>query len=103
MSEISDEAGSLPKAEYHPISPVFVGSKQEFVEKQKVKCNVNGRDIVVFYHNQHFYAMDQHCYRKYSNVCEIVTITSSTGPILGVIAQQSTTKHKFTSSSWMTS
>lgn len=27
-----------------------------------MKCNVNGRDIVVFYHNQQFYAMDQHCY-----------------------------------------
>lgn len=48
-----------------PNSPVFVGNKHEFVEKQKVKCNVNGRDIVVFYHNQRFYAMDQHCYRKY--------------------------------------
>lgn len=42
--------------------PVFVGNKREFVEKQKVKCNVNGRDIVVFHHNQRFYAMDQLCY-----------------------------------------
>lgn len=64
MSELSQTADSLPAGEHCPTSPTFVGSKQDFVEKQKVKCNVNGRDIVVFYHNQQFYAMDQHCYRK---------------------------------------
>ena len=43
---------------------VFVGSKQELVEKAKKRCDVNGRDIVIFYHNRNFYAMDQRCYRK---------------------------------------
>lgn len=64
MSELSQTANGPSEGENYFTSPIFVGNKQDFVEKQKVKCNVNGRDIVVFYHNQQFYAMDQHCYRK---------------------------------------
>ena len=63
MSELS-KTTEIPPEEHGLTSPVSVGIKQDFVEKQKVKCNVNGRDIVVFYHNQQFYAMDQLCYRK---------------------------------------
>jgi len=67
MSELS-KTTEIPQEEHEEehglTSPVFVGIKQDFMAKQKVKCNVNGRDIVVFYHNQQFYAMDQHCYRK---------------------------------------
>ena len=59
MSKLS-KTKEIPQEEHG----VFVGIKQDFVEKQKVKYTVNGRDIVVFYHNQQFYAMDQHCYRK---------------------------------------
>ena len=66
MAEVSQTAYSQSEADAsHPNLPVFVGNRLDFVEKQKVKCSVNGRDIVVFYHSQHFYAMDQHCYRKY--------------------------------------
>lgn len=61
MSELSKRT-EIRQEEHGPTSPVLVGIKQDFVEKQKVKCKVNGRDIVVFYHNQQFYAMDQHCY-----------------------------------------
>lgn len=61
MSELS-KTTEIPQEEHDLTSPVLVGIKRNFVEKQKVKCNVNGRDIVVFYHNQQFYAMDQHCY-----------------------------------------
>ena len=64
MSELSSWAAEISKEEHGTTSPILVGIKQDFVEKQKVKCNVNGRDIVIFYHNQQFYAMDQHCYRK---------------------------------------
>ena len=63
MSELS-KTTEIPPEEHGLTSPVSVGIKQDFVEKQQVKCNVNGRDIVVFYHNQQFYAMAQLCYRK---------------------------------------
>lgn len=61
MAELS-KSTEIPQEEQGLASPIFVGIKQDIVEKQKVKYNVNGRDIVVFYHNQKFYAMDQHCY-----------------------------------------
>lgn len=63
MAELS-KSTEIPQEEQGLPSPIFVGIKQDIVEKQKVKYNVNGRDIVVFYHNQKFYAMDQHCYCK---------------------------------------
>ena len=43
---------------------VLLGTKRDLIEKRKLRCNVLGRDIVVFYHDRKFYAMDQLCYRK---------------------------------------
>ena len=63
MAELS-KSTEIPQEKQGLASPIFVGIKQDIVEKQKVKYSVNGRDIVVFCHNQKFYAMDQHCYRK---------------------------------------
>ncbi|XP_068747653.1 Rieske domain-containing protein-like isoform X1 [Montipora capricornis] len=45
-----------------PITGVSVGTKQHVIEKGRMKCNVHGRDIVIFYHDGKFYAMDQQCY-----------------------------------------
>ena len=47
-----------------PITGVSVGTKRHVIEKGRMKCNVHGRDIVIFYHDGKFYAMDQQCYRK---------------------------------------
>lgn len=41
---------------------VLVGTKRDLIEKRKLRCSVLGRDIVVFYHDRKFYAMDQLCY-----------------------------------------
>jgi len=58
MSRPSDAS----EAAVGPAVSSFVCSKQELVEKRKIRCNVNGREIVTFYHNRDFYAMDQRCY-----------------------------------------
>ena len=63
MSRPSDAS----EAAFSPAVSSFVCSKQELVEKRKIRCNVNGREIVIFYHNRDFYAMDQRCYRKLSS------------------------------------
>ena len=69
MLEPSDTADDSPETEFSPAAAsVFICNKQELVEKRKLKCNVNGRDIVIFYHNETFFAMDQRCYRKF--ICE---------------------------------
>ena len=63
MSESSETTERLPEEDCNRTVSVFIGRKQELMEKKKKKCNVNGRDIVIFYHNGAFYAMDQRCYR----------------------------------------
>lgn len=61
MSELSE----LPSEECSSSESVFVGYRQELVRNRKTKYNVNGRDIVIFYLNGNFHAMDQRCYRKH--------------------------------------
>ncbi|CAH3120055.1 unnamed protein product [Porites lobata] len=58
MSELSE----LPSEECSSSESVFVGYRQELVRNRKTKYNVNGRDIVIFYLNGNFHAMDQRCY-----------------------------------------
>lgn len=65
MSELSERTETLPNEECSSSKSVFVGYRQELVRNKKTKYNVNGRDIVIFYHNRNFHAMDQRCYRKY--------------------------------------
>ena len=65
MSELSERTKRLPSEECSSSESVFVGYRQELMRNRKTKYNVNGRDIVIFYHNGNFHAMDQRCYRKY--------------------------------------
>ena len=65
MSELSERTKGLPSEECSSSESVFVGYRQELVRNRKTKYNVNGRDIVIFYHSGNFHAMDQRCYRKY--------------------------------------
>ena len=65
MSELSERTKRLPSEECSSSESVFVGYRQELVRNRKTKYNVNGRDIVIFYHNGNFHAMDQLCYRKF--------------------------------------
>lgn len=40
------------------------GKKEDIIQAKRVVKLVNGRDIVVLYHDGEFYALDVHCYRK---------------------------------------
>ena len=62
---------------------VLVGTKRDLIEKKNFRCNVLGRDIVVFYHDRKFYAMDQLCYRKPIAFILSAVLLSSTREIAG--------------------
>ncbi|KAI1904649.1 hypothetical protein AGOR_G00007860 [Albula goreensis] len=40
----------------------FIGKKEDVIQAKRVSKFVNGRDILVIYHEGKFYAMDAHCY-----------------------------------------
>lgn len=40
------------------------GKREDIIQVKRVVKLVNGRDIVVLYHEGEFYALDVHCYRK---------------------------------------
>ncbi|KAJ8338742.1 hypothetical protein SKAU_G00355280 [Synaphobranchus kaupii] len=52
MEENSDEA----PASY------FIGKKKDIIKAKRVSKFMNGRDVLVLYHEGKFYAMDAHCY-----------------------------------------
>lgn len=73
LSSVMSELSELPSEERSSSESVFVGYSQELVRNRKTKYNVNGRDIVIFYLNGNFHAMDQRCYRKYWKSALILT------------------------------
>ncbi|NWX99857.1 RFESD protein, partial [Nothoprocta ornata] len=41
---------------------VYVGREDDIKKSQRITTKVNGREVVVFYHEGKFYAMDARCY-----------------------------------------
>lgn len=44
--------------------PHFVGKKDELIEAKRSFKTLEGRDILIIYHQGVFYAMDSYCYRE---------------------------------------
>lgn len=49
-----------------PPSSYFIGKREDIVKVKRVTKFINGRDVLVLYHNGTFHAMDMRCYRKYT-------------------------------------
>lgn len=45
----------------------FVGKRDELVEAKRSFRTLEGRDILIIYHQGGFYAMDSYCYREYTS------------------------------------
>lgn len=45
-------------------SPVCIGREDDIKKLRRTTATVHNRDVVIFYHNGSFYAMDHRCYRK---------------------------------------
>lgn len=43
----------------------LVGKKDELIEAKQSFRTLEGRDILIIYHQGAFYAMDSYCYREY--------------------------------------
>ncbi|NXU12061.1 RFESD protein, partial [Pardalotus punctatus] len=51
-------------AETEPDGLVFIGKKEDIMKSQRITPKIDGREIVVFYHEGKFHALDSRCYRK---------------------------------------
>ncbi|XP_053887303.1 Rieske domain-containing protein isoform X2 [Malaclemys terrapin pileata] len=43
-------------------APVYVGKEEDIKRSQRITASVHDREVVVFYHEGKFYAMDRRCY-----------------------------------------
>ena len=43
----------------------FVGKKDELIEAKRSCRTIEGRDVLIAYHQGVFYAVDAYCYREY--------------------------------------
>lgn len=53
-----------PSGESH-----FVGKKDELIKAKRSFRTLEGRDILIIYHEGVLYAMDSYCYREYGSYC----------------------------------
>lgn len=47
-----------------PDGLIFIGKEEDIKKSQRITPKINGREIVVFYHEGKFHALDSRCYRK---------------------------------------
>ncbi|KFP67457.1 Rieske domain-containing protein, partial [Cariama cristata] len=57
-------SSSTGTVDTEPDGLTLVGKEDEIKKSQRVTAKVNGREVVVFYHEGKFHAMDSRCYRK---------------------------------------
>ncbi|KFP76834.1 Rieske domain-containing protein, partial [Apaloderma vittatum] len=50
--------------ETEPDGLILIGKEDDIKRSRRVTAKVDGREIVVFYHEGKFHAMDSRCYRK---------------------------------------
>lgn len=50
--------------ETRPDGLILIGKEDDIKKSQRVTAKVDGREVVVFYHEGKFHAMDSRCYRK---------------------------------------
>lgn len=51
-------------AETEPDGLIFIGKEEDIKKSQRITAKIDGREIVVFYHEGKFHALDSRCYRK---------------------------------------
>ncbi|KAG7481271.1 hypothetical protein MATL_G00064670 [Megalops atlanticus] len=63
-SSSSSSSPATPPSASPPPSSYFVGKRDDIVKARRVTMFVNGRDILVVYHQGVFHAMDMRCYHS---------------------------------------
>lgn len=57
-------SSSTGAVEMEPDGLILIGKEDDIKKSGRVTAKVNGREVVVFYHEGKFHAMDSRCYRK---------------------------------------
>ncbi|KFZ46299.1 Rieske domain-containing protein, partial [Antrostomus carolinensis] len=57
-------SSSTGTVEMEPDGLILIGKEDDIKRSRRVTGKVNGREVVVFYHEGKFHAMDSRCYRK---------------------------------------
>lgn len=57
-------SSSTGTVKVEPEDLILIGKEDDIKKSQRVTAKVNGREVLVFYHEGKFYAMDSRCYRK---------------------------------------
>lgn len=55
---------STGTVETGPDGLILIGKEDDIKKSGRVTAKVDGREVVVFYHDGKFHAMDSRCYRK---------------------------------------
>uniref|UniRef100_A0A673IB08 Soluble Rieske-type ferredoxin domain-containing protein n=1 Tax=Sinocyclocheilus rhinocerous TaxID=307959 RepID=A0A673IB08_9TELE len=50
--------------ENKPPRMYFIGKKEDLVQAKRMNVTLDGRDILIIYHQRTFYALDLQCYRE---------------------------------------
>ncbi|KFP47887.1 Rieske domain-containing protein, partial [Cathartes aura] len=57
-------SSSTETVEMEPDGLILIGKEDDIKKSRRITAKVNGREIVVFYHEGKFHALDSRCYRK---------------------------------------
>uniref|UniRef100_A0A8C0V6I7 Rieske domain-containing protein n=1 Tax=Cyanistes caeruleus TaxID=156563 RepID=A0A8C0V6I7_CYACU len=59
-----DLHSSSTRTETEPDGLIFIGKEEDIKKSQRITAKINGREIVVFYHEGKFHALDSRCYHE---------------------------------------
>ncbi|NXM91845.1 RFESD protein, partial [Oenanthe oenanthe] len=62
FKDVESHTSSTGGAETEPDGLIFIGKEEDIKKSQRITAKINGREIVVFYHEGKFHALDSRCY-----------------------------------------
>ncbi|KFW12520.1 Rieske domain-containing protein, partial [Eurypyga helias] len=65
-------SSSTGTVEMEPDGLILIGKEDDIKKSQRITAKVNGREVVVFYHEGKFHAMDSRCYREESEARDLL-------------------------------
>ncbi|XP_005495444.1 Rieske domain-containing protein isoform X1 [Zonotrichia albicollis] len=67
--DVDSHSSSTGGAEMQPDGLIFIGKEDDIKKSQRITPKIDGREIVVFYHEGKFHALDSRCYHEGGPLC----------------------------------
>uniref|UniRef100_A0A8C4U094 Rieske domain-containing protein n=1 Tax=Falco tinnunculus TaxID=100819 RepID=A0A8C4U094_FALTI len=67
--DVDLHSSSTGTVEMEPDGLILIGKEDDIKKSQRTTAKVNGREVVVFYHEGKFHAMDSRCYHEGGPLC----------------------------------